>query len=53
MAHKTKSTLTRVAWEKIKRANAKRVRELREKEKANRGKDEETEDRGKRADSKE
>ena len=27
MAHKTKVTLMRVAWEKIKRANAQRARE--------------------------
>ena len=51
MAHKTKTTLTQAQWEKIKRANAMRTREVREKEK--KGKDGEREDRGKRADKKE
>ena len=41
MTHETKTTLIRAEWEKIKRANAKRVREIREK-----GKDGEKEDRG-------
>ena len=46
MAHNTKTTLTRATHETIRRANAKRVRKVREK--ASRGKDGDKEDRGKR-----
>ena len=50
MVHKTKTMLTRAAHEKIKQANAKRVREVREKmerkmSKGNRGDREEREER--------
>ena len=46
MAHKTKTTLTRTAYKEIRRENAKRAREV--KEKVNRRKESDKEDGGKR-----